>query len=237
MRPTTSGAASLMRSDDPSEWARYRGLYDEAVSAVSIQKKLNSSQLARCDKWVRIQFPSEMRSCVERSLNKAQLEQFMQWKLWRGKDRPMLMSLIRQNSESRISEISRLSFGLSEEGRYREAMVQMTELKGVGPATASAILAACYPDNFVFMADEVIEASTGKKREYTMKAYDATVKSITRKQKILGDAWSAEEVGRALWTAGILSQVATTSTLVSSSGSNQQNASEAFSMTGKKRKR
>jgi hypothetical protein len=129
----------------------------------------------------------------------------MQWKLWRGKDRPMLMSLVRQNSDASVIAISTASFKLAVQHKWKEALTKLAELRGVGPATASAILAALYPEDFVFMADEVIEAATSKKREYTMKAYEGIINCIQAKQKILGDQeWCPAKIGKAMWCAGVL---------------------------------
>lgn len=220
MRPATAGSMALLRSDDAQEWSSYLDRYDEALSCVSALKGLKHAQMSAYDHWVLEEFPS---ICVARekpSLDKAELEKFMQWKLWRGKDRPTLMSLVRQNSESSVSTVSAASFKLANEKHWREAITKMAELRGIGPATSTAILAALYPAGVVFMADEVIEAATGRKREYTMKSYDETFSCLSAKKKKLGNNWKIADVGRALWVAGILSLVGATNAASSTAENN-----------------
>uniref|UniRef100_A0A7S2L4Q6 Uncharacterized protein n=1 Tax=Leptocylindrus danicus TaxID=163516 RepID=A0A7S2L4Q6_9STRA len=83
----------------------------------------------------------------------------------------------------------------------------ITKLKGIGPATASAVLCLYRPDIFCFMDDEVIETFCDK-RVYTLKAYVEMNDECRRVAHILGNdnnAWSAHRVGRALWTSAKLS--------------------------------
>ena len=226
MRPSTAGSVALLRSDDPKEWTSFLDRYDEAIAAVSKRKKLKPNQLVEYDRWIRNEFPQQFTDGSATALCPSDLERIMQWKLWRGKDRPMLMSLIKQNSQSTVRAVTGSSIDLATQSRWRDAVVKMSELRGIGPATASAILSHLHPEGIVFMADEVIEATTGKKREYTMKAYDAVIASIVTKKKKLGSMWTPEKIGRALWVAGILSMEEGESTV-----------KQELAVTGQKRKR
>eukprot|EP00960_Hanusia_phi_P061031 764708-Hanusia_phi.AAC.5 len=80
----------------------------------------------------------------------------------------------------------------------REVMIRLCELKGIGPATASALLAHLDPERFPFMSDEALEGC-GMRREYTLEAYLAFAEALTSKAKELGSEWDAEKVGRAMW--------------------------------------
>jgi hypothetical protein len=49
------------------------------------------------------------------------------------------------------------------------------------------------------MADEVIEAATSLKRDYSLKTYTAMREALVEKARALGPQWTPERVGRALW--------------------------------------
>ncbi|KAL7001275.1 hypothetical protein U1Q18_002427 [Sarracenia purpurea var. burkii] len=52
-----------------------------------------------------------------------------------------------------------------------KAVTQLTILKGVGPATASTVLAAHAPDLDPFMSDKAMVATLGNSKDYTLKQY------------------------------------------------------------------
>ncbi|CAM9621401.1 unnamed protein product [Choristocarpus tenellus] len=81
------------------------------------------------------------------------------------------------------------------------------KLKGVGPATASAVLAA-YCGACPFMADEVIDAVMGTgQRKYTIGEYLQVQQALSEKALELGgDPWDAERVGKALWACAMVSR-------------------------------
>lgn len=83
-------------------------------------------------------------------------------------------------------------------------MTSISQLRGIGVATASGICALLAPETCPFMADEAMEA-VGVSRDYTDKAYRVMRERLIAKANELG--WTAERVGRALWTCAILSTV------------------------------
>jgi hypothetical protein len=54
------------------------------------------------------------------------------------------------------------------------------------------------------MADEVMGAVLASSRENTMKAYKAMRQKLIEKAELMGDPWTAEDIGRALWTHSII---------------------------------
>jgi hypothetical protein len=86
-----------------------------------------------------------------------------------------------------------------DDDHIKEAVEELTELKGVGPATASAILRLVRPDAFCYMYDEVIDCFLPK-RTYTLSVYLKINKrcwDIANKMS----GWNTARVARALWVA------------------------------------
>ncbi|CAA6657677.1 unnamed protein product [Spirodela intermedia] len=124
-------------------------------------------------------------------MSKPELSKLMQWKLSRGKWRKR-----RSNPPPE---------GLRALPDLSKAISELTTLKGVGPATASAVLAAYAPDLGPFMSDEAMMAALGNK-EYTLKQYLAFARKLQKKAKELteeGCPFTASDVERALWSFSV----------------------------------
>mmetsp|Transcript_17867 Transcript_17867/g.45791 ORF Transcript_17867/g.45791 Transcript_17867/m.45791 type:complete len:237 (-) Transcript_17867:360-1070(-) len=158
------------------------------------------------------------------------------WKLARGKFRPGLQNKADANSEANCKAATGAAFEAAEQaegllgcdlgiggtggvGReLQKATIAAVEamskgppkLQGIGPATASALLAAgndCFP----FMSDEAAEAAlpSSTKLKYNVNEYwlfcaAARAKAAELSGDALADAaWSAVAVERALWAAAM----------------------------------
>jgi hypothetical protein len=130
------------------------------------------------------------------------------------------MKHLESNSESSVQEHSRHSIeiarteipdgqqdgtamthvmSLSKE-RIKKALEALMNLKGVGPATASAILSLVRPDSFAYMYDEAIESCL-LKRTYNLSTYLTFNDQCMLVAATLDNGWTARRVARALWTA------------------------------------
>ncbi|KAB2574874.1 uncharacterized protein LTHEOB_9359 [Lasiodiplodia theobromae] len=101
------------------------------------------------------------------SLSAPQLEQLVEWKLKHGTFRPTLLALVRSNAPSAVEAATTEAFGIlsssrgasgGEDGQNArmEALDVLTKaLKGVGPATASLVLACREPRSTPFFSDEM----------------------------------------------------------------------------------
>ena len=78
-------------------------------------------------------------------------------------------------------------------------MLDLMTLKGVGPATASAILSLTRPDVFSYMFDEAIDCFS--RRNYTLKEYVDLNDECTVIAKNLGGSWTPFRVSQCLWIA------------------------------------
>ncbi|XP_076345292.1 uncharacterized protein LOC143244465 [Tachypleus tridentatus] len=133
-----------------------------------------------------------------------ELVQITKWKLIRGKFRPRLIDLVRINTETAVKQTSKKAF--RKLPNVISAITALTTLKGVGPATASAILSAAYPEQVAYMADESMLATPGVEAiDYTLEEYLNYHKQIKTccdrlNKKNPEEKWTPHKVELALWT-------------------------------------
>lgn len=136
------------------------------------------------------------------------------WKLSRGKWRPSLLGYAKAHSESTVVEattaaLAALGPSPAPLESVTAALNHLTALKGVGVATASAILAVIDP-SVPFMSDEAIAAVLGSgDKRYTLPVYLQVVRWMRTRAEALqrstpddGVVWRVCEVERALWAEG-----------------------------------
>mmetsp|Transcript_147498 Transcript_147498/g.282724 ORF Transcript_147498/g.282724 Transcript_147498/m.282724 type:complete len:439 (-) Transcript_147498:89-1405(-) len=194
--PSSSAAASLFSSSTESDWSASLKSYEDAIrSSSSLRSRPDSAQLESLDTWLRCKWPQEARKT---GLCCSSLQKIARWKLARGEWRP-LMGRIRGNSEAAVASAWTAAMKLRASGGSPVDVVSALakDLDGVGPATASAILAPCFED-IPFMADEAMDGA-GCPRKYDLKTYAMLAKALGEKAAELGPRWTAERVGRALW--------------------------------------
>jgi hypothetical protein len=115
------------------------------------------------------------------------------------------MNLAKTNTDEEVAAITKAAFESYKEDGFRvtNAIKKLTELKGVGPATASLLLAVHDPARTVFFGDEVFSwmCQDGKKGiiRYSVKEYEELV-TETRKliERLEVDARDVEMVGYVL---------------------------------------
>ena len=156
-------------------------LWKEALSSYSTRlESLNKPNLISFDDFYRNQLPPILRNRNPNPyITTAELSKLMQWKLTRGKWRyslslslflnfikciinnvwilfflrPRLLDFVSSLDEAAVKSASEKAFQSLPD--VSKAVSELTVLKGVGPATASAVLAAYAPDVAPFMSDEV----------------------------------------------------------------------------------
>ncbi|KAG0206485.1 hypothetical protein BGX28_002068 [Mortierella sp. GBA30] len=139
------------------------------------------------------------------SIDSKELCELMSWKLKRGKFRPSLAKLAASNADVDVRRISQEAFTLVPRN-LKAAITKMAELKGVGPATASAILCAGAPNEVPFMADETMDSVPGLGPiAYTIPYYLKFASKVIEKAATLKAKGSVAVntphlVEKALWT-------------------------------------
>jgi len=85
----------------------------------------------------------------------AELATLVAWKLGRGRWRPNLAAKTARNGSAEVASASGRAFALAGRGERRRALAALMALRGVGPATASLLLAEADPVAWPFFADEL----------------------------------------------------------------------------------
>lgn len=209
----TMNLISQIKWDSPaSEWTTARSKYTSAVKAASAQRR--KADLEHLEDQVFTKLPAGINSRKPRHIQLDELQTIVKWKLQRGKWRPRLEKLASSNSETDVVDESTKAFKLLKEDDPKGALGALIELKGVGPATASAII-AIVDRSVVFMSDEVLIKVFGE-RKYTMKVYLELLTKVKDKagslQKESGEEWTPRMVERAVYASTILSDDPTTKT-------------------------
>ncbi|KAG8369141.1 hypothetical protein BUALT_Bualt15G0120500 [Buddleja alternifolia] len=195
-------------SSDAIVWREALSSYD------AVLKNLGKENLILLDNLYRKQLPNLLH---ERDPNPYitadELSKLMEWKLSRGKWRPRLLSFVSSLTDAAVRDASAKAFASLP--HVSTAVKELTVLKGVGPATASAVLAAYAPDVAPFMSDEAMEAVVGDSKDYSLKRYLIFMEKIQAKAKELStgeDLFTASDVERALWSSAIGAKSVTSST-------------------------
>jgi hypothetical protein len=138
-------------------------------------------------------------------LTRDELVRVVEWKMARGIWRARNLHLARSNSPEEVQSASRAAFAAIPD--ERAPLKLLGELKGVGPATASAALAAYRPERYPFFDDLVAAQVPGLSGiEFTLKNYLAYADALRARAAKLTAAcpaagWTAQAVGMALWAA------------------------------------
>ncbi|XP_063077641.1 uncharacterized protein zgc:112496 isoform X2 [Engraulis encrasicolus] len=200
----------LFSCSDPAVW---RGVYEKYWAVVEAKStgKGKAGKLLALDKWYQEELPKLISARSEPHVTRDDLSKLMEWKLTRGKFRPRLQQLIESNSAETVMSCSKKAFALLP--NVEAAITELSTLKGMGPATASAVLAAGAGDEAAFMADESVESIPELRPvQYTAKHYRLYLDKITQKTKHLntvdsGKDWTPHKVELCLWAWAVANKL------------------------------
>jgi hypothetical protein len=203
-----------------SRWNKALGYYEDMLSQKGGDKLVELDKTRAALELI----------CKDMCITKDQLlDVVIPWKFTKGKPRNALKPLLQGNSEKNVEECGKRALEVAMEANcickcdtnltdkqrekqnelIKDAIGEMCNLKGVGPATASAVLSIFYPNLFAFMDDEVIEALYDGKRGYTLKIYEIVNErcaGICSGLNSLNESkvWTRYDVGKVLWTLAAL---------------------------------
>merc|ERR1712130_1001500 len=205
-----SNSAHFFMSGTTKQFDFVFSKYQEALQAKADSKNSKSEVLLKLDKWYQNELPKKIKSRgKEAHLTHEEIVQLIKWKLARGKFRPRLKDLIQMNTPRVVMQETKKAFRAIDKRKDIEAAVSaLSNLKGVGPAMASAVLAAMAPDLAPFMADELLLSMPEVEGiDYTMKEYMKLVektKECVDRLNAQGGDWNPHKVEMAVWTYYIL---------------------------------
>merc|ERR1712038_615573 len=192
--------------------------YDQALRLKAESKSSKPENVIKLDKWYQNELPKKIKSRgKDAHLVHDELVQTIKWKLARGKFRPNLVNLVQMNTPRVVMQETKKAFRkLQKTNDLQSAIQSLCNVKGVGPAMASAVMAAGAPHAAPFMADECLLAMPEiDSLDYTMKEYMRYVDYVKvcvdrlNSQEFPGitlgeEAWTPHKVELAVWTHFIL---------------------------------
>jgi hypothetical protein len=189
----------LWSTDECAAWARALDAYPAALEHRA------ASRLGELDDWYRRELPPLIAARTPPHVTHDELVRATEWKMKRGAWRARNLVLVRGNSAAAVEAASREAFALVPDPR--KPVARLAELDGVGPATASALLAAARPDVYPFFDELVAEAIPGLgKVAFTLPYYLRYASALRERAARLQAAcprgkWTVGQVGLALWAA------------------------------------
>ena len=189
----------LWASEECADWAGALAAYPGAVAALPV------AGLAEMDGWYRGELPGILAARDPAHLTLDELERVTRWKMGRGVWRARNLALVRGNDPGEVRRLSAEAFALMPDPRRPVAL--LARLAGVGPATASAALAAAHPELYPFF-DELVAAQIPDLGPvaFTLPYYVRYAARLRERAAALAAAepaagWNAHAAGQALWAA------------------------------------
>ena len=201
---------------DPAPWAAAlaaapaRAARPSAGARLAAKPELDEFYFERLPQQLLLKSPSTNPLAA---LTNGELAAVVEWKLARGTWRPRLLDFAKAARQSDVAAAAAAAAEALEAGEVGAAVDALCVLKGVGPATATALLSAADP-SIPFLSDEALVAVLGA-REYSKPAALRVTAELNeqqqerqqQRQQQEGEEkggsvdWTASKVERALWSA------------------------------------
>ena len=180
------------------------GLPDEAVlrraldAYFTVIESQGVSSLPDLDRWYQDELPEKIASREPRHLTLPEMVRLTEWKMARGVWRAPNLVLVRGNDEELVRQTSRSA--LAKIPHPTAPIAELTKLRGVGPATASAALAAAAPERYPFF-DELVAAQLPGLGDvaWTLGYYARYADTLRDLAAGFGGDWTPARLERALW--------------------------------------
>jgi hypothetical protein len=182
----------LWTSDEPEDWTRALESYDDAVARQKVKP------LEELDRWYRDVLPDAIAARAKPHVTLTEVVTLAEWKMARGVWRAKNLVLIRGNDPALVVKTS--TGALAKAPHPTAPIAALAELAGVGPATASAVMAAAHPDVYPFF-DELVAAQVPGLGPvaWTLAYYRKYADALRQRAASLGARWAPVMIERALW--------------------------------------
>jgi hypothetical protein len=183
---------NLWTSDDAEAWGDALASYAGVIEAQGV------GRLAELDAWYREALPDAIASRAAPHVTHDELVRTTEWKMARGIWRGRNLALVRGNPAETVARISAAALAAIPDSRL--PIARLAELAGVGPATASAVVAAAAPERYPFL-DELVAAQVPGLGTvgFTPAFYAKYADALRGRAASLGGEWTPVRVERALW--------------------------------------
>lgn len=201
----TTTTSVFFERGTPAQFEFVLSKYEETLRAKAQAKSSKPETLIKLDEWYQKELPKKIKARgKEAHLTHEEIVQCIKWKLARGVFRPRLKDLVQMNTPRVVMQETKKAFRHLHKKNLEAAVTAMSNLKGVGPAMASAVLAAGAPELAPFMADECLLAMPDMEGiDYTMKEYMKLVEKTREcvdRLNSQGGSWTPHKVELAVWT-------------------------------------
>ena len=183
----------LWESRSAATWRRALDAYPDVVARQGV------ARLPELDAWYQEELPATIAGRRRPHVTLTELARLTEWKMARGEWRARNLVLVRGNDADAVVDATSEAIALAPEPR--KPIARIAELEGVGPATASAVMAAARPDAYPFF-DELVAAQVPGlgKLGWTLGFYVKYAAALRDRAGGLGAPWTPAMVERALWS-------------------------------------
>ena len=183
---------TLWSSTQETAWRQALERYDHVVAAQGV------ARLPELDRWSRHELPGIIAARTPAHVTLPELVRLTEWKMARGVWRAPNLVLVRSNPEAQV--VSTSTAALAAAPHPATPIATLAKLKGVGPATASAVASAFRPDVYPFF-DELVAAQVPGLGTvaWTLAYYARYADALRSRAAQLGGDWTPVMVERALW--------------------------------------
>jgi hypothetical protein len=189
-----SAMSSLWSVSAASVWTDALESYPSVIAAQGVAK------LPELDTWYRDELPDLIASRRLVHVTSPELIRVTEWKMHRGVWRAPNLVRVKSNSPELVIETT--VRGLARVPNPTQPIGEIASLDGVGPATASAIVAALLPSVYPFF-DELVAAQIPDLGavKWTLGYYAKYAERLRLRASEIGAAWTPVMVERALWAS------------------------------------
>ncbi|HEY5061783.1 MAG TPA: hypothetical protein VII52_09630 [Gemmatimonadaceae bacterium] len=183
---------NLWTSTASTRWFTALESYDDVVTRQGVAK------LPELDRWYRDELPKLIAARRSPHVTLSDLVRLTEWKMARGVWRAPNLVLVRSNPPATVVDTSKAA--LAKVPDPTAPIRDLAALKGVGPATASAVAAAAAPTVYPFF-DELVAAQIPGLGAvaWTLGYYARYATALRERAEALGKRWTPVMVERALW--------------------------------------